>query len=80
MTTPAEITARVTASRAAQGLPPKVEDPAILAKVAALLRADVPTQSERRPTTGRLVADRINPNKTHPDSTSRKACHAKLTS
>lgn len=32
-----DITEWVTASRAAQGLPPKIEDPSILAKVAALL-------------------------------------------
>lgn len=54
--TPDEITRRVTASRAAQGLPPKVEDPAILAKVATLLASAAPRTDERRPTTGRLIA------------------------
>lgn len=32
-----EVTQRVAESRAAQGLPPKVEDPAVLAKVVTLL-------------------------------------------
>ena len=32
-----ELEAWVTASRAAQGLPPKVEDPSVLAKVVNLL-------------------------------------------
>jgi hypothetical protein len=29
----------VTASRAAQGLPPRIEDPAVLARIAAVLAA-----------------------------------------
>jgi hypothetical protein len=33
----AELTAYVTASRAAQGLPPKIEDPRALARCALLL-------------------------------------------
>jgi hypothetical protein len=35
--TRAEIAAKVTASRAAQGLPPRIEDRAALAKIATIL-------------------------------------------
>ncbi|MFG1879509.1 hypothetical protein ACGFIV_32210 [Sphaerisporangium sp. NPDC049003] len=43
-----EMRARVAASRAAQGLPPVIEDLAVLERVAAVFRLVGERQSERR--------------------------------
>jgi hypothetical protein len=46
MTTPAE---RARRAREAQGLPPKVDDPAALARIAALIRSTpTPEEAPRR--------------------------------
>ncbi|MBV8542554.1 MAG: hypothetical protein JO063_10065 [Pseudonocardiales bacterium] len=42
--TPAEVRAKVTRSRARQGLPPTVEDPAALERAAAALRLATPSE------------------------------------
>lgn len=43
-----EAAARLVAERAAQGLPPKVTDPVVLARIAAILRSPE-TEREREP-------------------------------
>jgi hypothetical protein len=47
--TPAEIAAWTTASRRAQGLPDRIEDPAILARVAILAFAGEEGGGDARP-------------------------------
>lgn len=61
-----DLAARVAASRADQGLPPVIVDPAALSKCGALLRLPVaagsrgnPGHGEGRPTTSRPVASLI---------------------
>lgn len=48
MTTVDDVAAKVAASRAAQGLPPKVTDPATLRHLAALAVADAARHAKRK--------------------------------
>jgi hypothetical protein len=48
MTIPQSVRDRVAATRAAQGLPPTVEDPAALERAAAVLRLPAPCVPRQR--------------------------------
>lgn len=51
-----ELRAKVVASRAAQGLPPVITDPATLERVAAVFRLVLPAPVMRSPRTRRRTA------------------------
>ena len=53
---PEQLHAVVAASRAAQGLPPVIEDPATLERVAAVFRLPTEANAEQRPMSPRAPA------------------------